>query len=146
MTSESDHWSNRTNPRGDKPVSLLLAYQSAYNDDVFPQGDALNMTRALLSGAPTSFVPVERVHIKAQPRCRAASVSLGANMMSNSDPLHPYSYDVVASKRESGGYHWAIRKHGKLVQRSDSALATEAKARTQALAMIDRLRIGQVNW
>lgn len=59
---------------------------------------------------------------------------------------HPFTFDLVPSKREAGGYHWAIRKHGKLVQRSDTALPTESKARTQALAMIDRLRVGQVNW
>lgn len=66
--------------------------------------------------------------------------------MSEPNPLHPFTFELVASNRDAGGYHWAIRKHGKLVQRSDSPQSTEAKARTQALAMIERLRVGQVNW
>lgn len=66
--------------------------------------------------------------------------------MSEAQQRQPFTFELVPSQREAGGYHWAIRKHGKLVQRSDSALPTESKARTQALAMIDRLRVGQVNW
>jgi hypothetical protein len=66
--------------------------------------------------------------------------------MSEAEQRQPYTFELLASKREAGGYHWAIRKHGKLVQRSDSPLSTEDKARIQALAMIDRLRVGQVNW
>jgi hypothetical protein len=66
--------------------------------------------------------------------------------MSGAQQRQTFTFELVPSQREAGGYHWAIRKHGKLVQRSDSPLATEAKARLQALAMIDRLRVGQVNW
>lgn len=66
--------------------------------------------------------------------------------MSEADPLYPFTFELVPSNREAGGYHWAIRKYGKLVQRSDTALPTESKARIQALAMIERLRVGQVNW
>ena len=66
--------------------------------------------------------------------------------MKEADPLHPFTFELVPSNRAAGGYHWAIRKHGKLVQRSDNPLSTEAKARAQALAMIERLRVGQVNW
>jgi hypothetical protein len=66
--------------------------------------------------------------------------------MSEAQQRQPFTFELVPSQREAGGYHWAIRKHGKLVQRSDSPLATEAKASAQALAMIERLRIGQVNW
>ncbi|GJE52432.1 hypothetical protein GOFOIKOB_5503 [Methylobacterium tardum] len=66
--------------------------------------------------------------------------------MSEAQQRQSFTFELVPSQRAAGGYHWAIRKHGKLVQRSDTPLSTEAKARTQALAMIDRLRIGQVNW
>jgi hypothetical protein len=66
--------------------------------------------------------------------------------MSEVEQLHPFTYELVPSKSAAGGYHWAIRKHGKLVQRSDTPLPTESKAHHQVLAMIDRLRIGQVNW
>ena len=66
--------------------------------------------------------------------------------MSDAQQRQPFTFELVPSQREAGGYHWAIRKHGKLVQRSDSVLPTASKARTQALTMIDRLRVGQVNW
>ena len=66
--------------------------------------------------------------------------------MSGGDQRQPFTFELVPSQRQAGGYHWAIRKHGKRVQRSDTALATEAEARKQALAMIERLRVGQVNW
>ncbi|WCS28859.1 hypothetical protein LOK46_32630 (plasmid) [Methylobacterium sp. NMS14P] len=66
--------------------------------------------------------------------------------MSEAEQRRVFTFELVPSQREAGGYHWAIRKHGKLVQRSDTPLSTEDKARAQALAMIDRLRIGQANW
>lgn len=66
--------------------------------------------------------------------------------MSEAQQSQPLTFELVPSQREAGGYHWAIRKHGKLVQRSDTPLPTEAKARIQAKAMIERLRVGQVNW
>ncbi|PJI55517.1 hypothetical protein CTI14_04045 [Methylobacterium radiotolerans] len=66
--------------------------------------------------------------------------------MSDTQQAQPYTFELVPSQREAGGFHWAIRKHGKLVQRSDTALPTEEKARLQAQAMIERLRVGQTNW
>lgn len=88
------------------------------------------------------------------PRCggldatrhpRLNSVS-GTIEMSEAQQLQPFTFELVPSQRAAGGYHWAIRKNGKLVQRSDTPLSTEAKARTQALTMIDRVHVGQVNW
>jgi hypothetical protein len=66
--------------------------------------------------------------------------------MSEAQQPQPFTFELVPSRREAGGYHWAIRKHGKLVQRSDTPLPTEDMARVQAQAMIERLRIGQTNW
>jgi hypothetical protein len=66
--------------------------------------------------------------------------------MSGAERRQTFTFELVPSQHEAGGYHWAIRKQGKLVQRSDTPLPTEAKARVQALAMIERLRIGRVNW
>ncbi|KTS06434.1 hypothetical protein CTI14_08690 [Methylobacterium radiotolerans] len=66
--------------------------------------------------------------------------------MSEAQQTEPFTFELVPSKRATGGYHWAIRKHGKLVQRSDTPLPTEDKARVQAQAMIERLRVGQTNW
>ena len=59
--------------------------------------------------------------------------------MSEAQQRQPFTFELVPSQRESGGYHWAIREHGKLVQRSDSPLPTEDKTRIQAQAMIERL-------
>lgn len=66
--------------------------------------------------------------------------------MSEAQQTEPWTFELVPSTRAAAGYHWAIRKHGKLVQRSDTPLSTEDKARVQAQAMIERLRIGQTNW
>ena len=48
--------------------------------------------------------------------------------MSKAEKRQPFILELAPSQRDAGGYHWAIRKHGKLVQRSDTPLATEAKA------------------
>lgn len=66
--------------------------------------------------------------------------------MSEPKRHHPFTFKLVPSTRGAAGYHRAIRKHGRLVQRSDTPLPTKGGARNQALAMIDRLRIGQLNW
>ena len=52
---------------------------------------------------------------------------------------YPYVLQIVPPASEGGSYHWAIRKHGKLHQRSDRKHPTEAKARTHGEAEIERL-------
>lgn len=56
--------------------------------------------------------------------------------------IHPYSIEIIPPKTEGGSYQWAIRKDGKLVQRSDRSLPTEAKARENGLAQVERLLSG----
>jgi len=56
--------------------------------------------------------------------------------------IHPYSLEIVPPKSEGGSYQWAIRKNGKLAQRSDRSLHSEAKARENGMAQIEKLLSG----
>jgi hypothetical protein len=70
---------------------------------------------------------------------------MGACLTSEAQQRQPFTFEIVPSPREAGGDHWAIRKAGTLVQRSDTPRSTETGARTQAPAMIERLRSGQAD-
>jgi hypothetical protein len=50
---------------------------------------------------------------------------------------HPYTLDVEPGKKPDT-LQWAIRKHGKLVQRSDKVFRTEADARKDGEKAIER--------
>lgn len=52
---------------------------------------------------------------------------------------HSYTLDVTPDPRTEGAWQWSIRYHGKLVQRSDRKLASEAKARAQGMERIEKL-------
>lgn len=56
--------------------------------------------------------------------------------------IHPFTVEVIPPKEEGGAYNWAIRKHGKLAQRSDRSYPTEAKARASAMATVEKLLSG----
>ena len=60
--------------------------------------------------------------------------------------IHPYSLEIIEPKAEGGSYQWAIRKHGKLVQRSDRSMPTEAKAHAGGMAQIEKLLHGGDGW
>ena len=55
---------------------------------------------------------------------------------------HPYTLEIEPPKSPGGAYQWAIRRNGKLVQRSDRNHPTEAKARENGLAQIEKLLSG----
>ena len=55
---------------------------------------------------------------------------------------HPYTLEVTPNPRSEGAWQWAIRHHGKLVQRSDRALASETKAQAQGMEQIEKLLHG----
>ena len=55
---------------------------------------------------------------------------------------YPYTLEIGPNPRSEGAWQWAIRKHGKLMQRSDRALASEAKARAQGMEQIEKLLHG----
>ena len=64
-------------------------------------------------------------------------------MVGMSEPaIHPYSLAIIPPKTKGGSYQWAIQMHGKLVQRSDRNFSSEAKARENAMAQIDKLLSG----
>ncbi len=54
------------------------------------------------------------------------------------ESIHPYSIEVAPLTKPGGQYQWAIRKRGKLVERSDRPHVTEAKAHASALAAVER--------
>jgi hypothetical protein len=55
-----------------------------------------------------------------------------------SDVPHPYSIEVTPLAKPEGHFQWAIRRSGKLVERSDRPHRSEAKARESALDAIER--------
>ena len=70
----------------------------------------------------------------------ADGMILGMTATSQGEPnTYPYALEIIPPKLEGGSYHWAIRKHGKLHERSDRGFRSEASARHQGLAQIERL-------
>lgn len=56
----------------------------------------------------------------------------------NSGTTHPYTIEVKASERRPGTFDWALRKHGKLLERSDREHRTEEDARKAGEKAIER--------
>ena len=54
----------------------------------------------------------------------------------------PYTLEVTPNPRSEGAWQWAIRHYGKLIQRSDRANPSEAKARAQGMEQIEKLLHG----
>lgn len=63
-------------------------------------------------------------------------------MSDNETNIHPYTLEVLPPKDEGANYNWAIRKHGKLAQRSDRSYPTEAKAHAAGMATVEKLLSG----
>lgn len=61
--------------------------------------------------------------------------------MTNEVP-HPYSITVEPLTKPEGYFGWALRKHGKLTERSDRSFPTEAKAYENALKALEREQTG----
>ncbi|WHQ70571.1 hypothetical protein [Methylorubrum extorquens] len=61
--------------------------------------------------------------------------------MTNEVP-HPYSITVEPLKKPEGHFGWALKKHGKLIERSDRSFLSEAKAFENALKAIEREQTG----
>ncbi|MCE4226962.1 hypothetical protein HCU64_24805 [Methylobacterium sp. C25] len=51
---------------------------------------------------------------------------------------HPYSITVEPLTKPQGHYGWALRKHGKLAERSDRAFPSENKAFENAMKAVER--------
>lgn len=56
--------------------------------------------------------------------------------------IHPYTLEVIPPKTEGKSFQWALRKHGKLVQRSDRELSSADKAWENGLAQVEKLLAG----
>lgn len=54
------------------------------------------------------------------------------------NPFHPYTLEIIPSVRKPGSFEWAIRRSGKLVQRSDRFSRSEEDARKEGTKEIER--------
>ena len=66
-------------------------------------------------------------------------------MTDNTDDLAPYSLEVAPHPHKQGEWQFAIRLHGKLLQRSDRKYDSEAKARRDGHEIIEKLKHGSEN-
>ena len=65
------------------------------------------------------------------------------DMTETTTSTYPYTLEIGPNPaRSDGAWQWAIRKHGKLMQRSDRAHPSEAKARAQGMEQIEKLLHG----
>jgi hypothetical protein len=55
---------------------------------------------------------------------------------------YPYTLEITPATKPAGHFQWAIRRHGKLLQRSDRPSVTEAEARKRGRAQIEKLLHG----
>jgi hypothetical protein len=58
--------------------------------------------------------------------------------MSDDNATSPYTLEVLPCEKPAGHFQWAIRKHGKLVERSDRAHSSEQSARESGQAALER--------
>ena len=54
------------------------------------------------------------------------------------DVPHPYSIEVSPLTKPEGHFQWAIRRSGKLIERSDRPYRSEAKAFESAMEAVER--------
>ncbi|MGU3537560.1 hypothetical protein [Methylobacterium sp. A54F] len=58
----------------------------------------------------------------------------------------PYDIEVLPLERPAGHYCWALRKNGKLIERSDRPHLTEQKAWTSALKALESNQQPGARW
>jgi hypothetical protein len=58
--------------------------------------------------------------------------------MSNDIAMHPYTLTVLPTEKPAGHFQWAIRRNGKLIERSDRAHPSERSARERGHAALER--------
>jgi len=55
------------------------------------------------------------------------------------DPVpHPYTIEVSPLPKKAGQFQWAIRRSGKLIERSDRPHPSEARAFESAMEAVER--------
>ena len=58
--------------------------------------------------------------------------------MSDETGTYPYTLEALPCDKRAGQFRWVIRKHGKLIERSDKPYFSERAARKQAQAALER--------
>ena len=58
--------------------------------------------------------------------------------MSDDNETYPYTLAILPRERLAGHFDWTIRKHGKLVERSDRPYPSERSARESGQAALER--------
>ena len=58
--------------------------------------------------------------------------------MSDDNETYPYTLAVLPCEKPAGHFQWAIRKHGKLVERSDRPHPSERSPRERGQAALER--------
>ena len=58
--------------------------------------------------------------------------------MSDDNETYPYTLAILPRERLAGHFDWTIRKHGKLVERSDRLYSSEQSARESGQAALER--------
>ncbi|MER2267453.1 hypothetical protein [Methylobacterium oxalidis] len=62
--------------------------------------------------------------------------------MTDTTNIHPYTLEILPPTADDASYQWAIRRSGKLLQRSDRTLTSEAKAYESGMAQVEKLLSG----
>ncbi len=63
--------------------------------------------------------------------------------MSDGNPTHPYTLEIVPSPKGDGSFSWAIRMHGKLLERSDRVFRSEQDALKNGREALERALRGE---
>ncbi len=63
--------------------------------------------------------------------------------MSTENPTHPYTLEVTPSPKGDGSFGWAIRLHGKMLERSDRVYRSEQDALKNGHEALERALKGE---
>jgi hypothetical protein len=63
--------------------------------------------------------------------------------MSETNPTYPFTLEIQPCAKPAGHFAWAIRKHGKLLERADRPHPSERSARERGEAALERQISGE---
>ncbi len=63
--------------------------------------------------------------------------------MSTENPTHPYTLEIAPSPKGDGSFGWAIRLHGKMLERSDRVYRSEQDALKNGHEALERALKGE---
>ena len=58
--------------------------------------------------------------------------------MNDHNATYPYTLTVVPSEKRAGHFDWTIRRHGKLIERSDRLYSSERPAQESGQTALER--------